>query len=624
MLISYNWLQSYFDETLPEPEKLGELLTFASFELEGIEKKGSDTILDLKVLPDRACYALSHRGMGYEVAAITGLAKKKQEQILPPVGKTRPFNVRVEDSDLCARYMARVIENVTQRELPVVKERLQSVGQRSINPVVDSANFVMLDRGQPLHAFDADKVKGDIVVRRAKTGEKIITLDNREVDLDETILIIADEEAPLAIAGIKGGKRAEVTSSTKNLILESASFNASYIRKTSDKLGIRTDASKRYENKFSADMTSKGMNDFSALLFEMDSQILAGEVIDIYSNVLQNIGIDITAEYISNRLGLDLPEEVIVDVLRCLKIEVKKRGKELILTPPIFRADLLIPEDIAEEVGRIVGYDKVPATLPPVLKMELEIPKQFYYEWKIREILANAGFSEVMTSSFSSSGEIAIEKPLAEDKKFTRPNLRNNFAMALKLNFGNASLFGSEEIKIFEIGKVFGRGGEHAALAVGFAGPKKKVASELSAVVALLSEKLGCNLEGETKDGIFETNLDKALSDLPQPKSSDVLTFPLCDAMFKPFSVYPFIVRDIALFVPAGTDSETIHQLILGDAGDFVVHSKLFDRFEKDGKVSYGFRLVFQSMGRTLTDEEINKVMEKVYETLKAKGWEIR
>src|SRR3989344_2676688 len=241
MKISYKWLQSYFEEKLPEPEKLGERITFSFAEIEGIEKVGSDTVLDIKVLPDRACYALSHRGVAYEVSAITGLKKKEVEYPAPEVKKVaRELSVRVDAPELCQRYMARVVENVTQKEMSWVREHLEAVGQRSINPIVDGANIVMFDMGQPLHAFDADKVEGGIIVRMARKGEKIITLDNREVNLDESVLVIADDKSPLAIAGIKGGKKAEVTTSTKNLILESASFNASYIRKTAERLGIKT------------------------------------------------------------------------------------------------------------------------------------------------------------------------------------------------------------------------------------------------------------------------------------------------------------------------------------------------------------------------------------------------
>jgi len=309
MLISYKWLQSYFDEKLPPPEKLAERITFSFAEVESIqtidsadrrrnytqtdaERENKDVVFDVKVLPDRACYALSHRGIAYEVGAILGLKKKTIEYPQPEVKKTRPLLVRVESPELCSRYMARVVENVTPKEMPWVKEHLEAIGQRSINPIVDGANIVMFDRGQPLHAFDADKVEGGIIVRRARKGERLTTLDNREVALDESVLIIADEKSPLAIAGIKGGTKAAVTNAARSIILEAANFNPSYIRKTAERLGIKTDASKRFENKLSPEMASVGMNDFTAYLFEMDGDISVGEIIDIYSNVLKNIRID--------------------------------------------------------------------------------------------------------------------------------------------------------------------------------------------------------------------------------------------------------------------------------------------------------------------------------------------
>lgn len=625
MLISYKWLQSYFDEKLPAPEALAERITFGFAEIEKMEKKEDDTVFDIKVLPDRACYALSHRGVGYEVGAILGLKRKEFNWPQPKVTKTREIRVKIEASDLCSRYMARVVENVTVKELPWVKEHLEAVGQRSINPIVDGANIVMFDMGQPLHAFDADKVEGGIVVRRARKGEKIITLDNREVSLDESVLVIADEKAPLAIAGIKGGKKAEVTATTRNLILESANFDASHIRKTSERLGIKTDASKRFENKLSPEMASIGMNDFSAYLFEMDKNIKIGEITDMYQERQKERTIVVSEEYIAKKLGVEIFSKQIEEIMSRLLVKMEKNKSELILTPPVFRMDLNISEDIAEEVGRIIGYDKIPAKLPPKSKGVVTIPKSFYYEWKIRELLVNAGFSEVMTSSFSEKGSEAIEKPLAEDKKYARPDLRCNFEKSLKVNLLNSPLFGgTDEAKIFEIGRVFTKDGERTALALGVAGPKKKVSGVLESAVKKLSETLHTVLKGDAKDGVFECALDGVFEKLSEPKEWDIFIPPATAGKFQPFSPFPFIVRDIALFVPSGTESDSVHKLILKEAGSLVVHSHLFDRFEKDGKISYAFRLVFQSFDRTLTDDEVNGFMGKIYVTLKVRNWQVR
>ncbi len=625
MLISYKWLESYFKEKLPEPEKLAGLITFGFAEVEGIEKKGEDTILDIKVLPDRACYALSHRGVAYEISAITGLPKNVFSWPQPKVAKVRPLKVTVEAPELCPRYMARVIENITQKDAPWVKEHLEAVGQRSINPIVDGANIVMFDMGQPLHAFDADKVEGDILVRLAKKGEKITTLDNREVILDEKVLIIADEKSPLAIAGIKGGTKAAVTAETKNLILEAANFNASNIRKTSERLGIRTDASKRFENRLSPETAANGMNDFSALLFEMDKNLAAGEVLDCYPKKFQVIKLKVERGAIDAKLGIELSEKEIEEIFSRLEFKFEKGKYGWLVTPPAFRMDLSIPEDIAEEVGRLYGYEKIPAVLPPKSSGKTEIPKSFYYEWKIREILAGAGFSEVMTSSFSAEGQTAILKPLAEDKKYARVGLRQGFAAALQANVLNAPLFGTDEIKIFEIGRVFTKEGEQTALSIGYGGPRKKITTELTEVVKFLSDKLNTKLIGEIKEGVFECRIDSIFGKLPEPKTWDISIPSSRAEKFLQFSLYPFIVRDIALFVPSDTESDSVHKIILKEAGSLVVRSGLFDRFEKDGKISYAFRLVFQSNDKTLSDDEVNQIMSKIALIINAKsGWQVR
>ncbi|MCR4311258.1 MAG: phenylalanine--tRNA ligase subunit beta, partial [Candidatus Taylorbacteria bacterium] len=489
MKISYNWLQSYFEEKLPEPEKLAERITFSFAEIEGVEKHGEDTILDIKILPDRACYTLSHRGVAREVSAILGIKMKEMNWPQPSVVPVRALTVSVEEPTVVPRYTARVIEGINPKASPWTKEHLEAIGQRSIGTVVDGANIVMFDMGQPLHAFDADKIEGGIVVRFARQGEKITTLDNKEVTLDESVLIIADEKDPLAIAGIKGGKKAEVTGATQNLILESAIFDASLVRKTSERLGIRTDASKRFENKLAVESALLGMKDFTAYLFETDKAIKVGEIVDVLNAEEKSTVIEITAEFICQRLGVEISKEAIKDILLKLSIVVDDSGDVWKLTPPARRLDLVIPEDMVEEVGRILGYDAIPATLPPTTKGSPEIPKSFYYEGVIRAFLVSKGFSEVMTSSFFEQGSVAIEKPLAEDKKYARENLRGSFEKALIMNARNAPLFGKEETLIFEIGTIFTKGGEKTALAIGVAGPKKKIAGVLEGTIKDVSER---------------------------------------------------------------------------------------------------------------------------------------
>ena len=271
--------------------------------------------------------------------------------------------------------------------------------------------------------------------------------------------------------------------------------------------------------------------------------------------------------------------------------------------------------------------------MPSKGKEKVEIPKSFYYEWKIREFLVSAGFSEVMTSSFAPLGDVEIEKPLAEDKRFARQNLQSNFEKALKLNVSNAPLFGSEDVRIFEIGKVFPVKGEHTGLILGLKHAKKQKRNEsyvLEGLIQDIEKSLGIEIETKVKTSInygvmFEANLDGAIQKLSESQKWDISIPVVQSKKFIAFSLYPLIVRDIALFVSLDTTPESVAKIIKENAGDLVVRGpELFDEFSKDGKKSLAFRLVFQSFDRTLSDEEVNKIMEKVYVALTIHGWQIR
>lgn len=646
MKISYKWLQSYFEKKLPEPDKLAERITFSFAEIEGVEKKGdpvksagadhgaSDTILDIKVLPDRACYALSHRGVAGELSAILNLPLKKESWPVIKVGKVRNVDFEITNDKLCRRHIGRVVEGITVGKSPAwLKDRLEAVGQRSINNIVDATNFVTLDMGQPLHAFDAYKLKGKVTVRPARAGEVVVTLDGKTIPVDPSIIVIADEDGPLDIAGIKGGKKAELDQNTKAILLSAANFDHVSIRRGSAKTGVKTDASKRFENNLTPERVKEGMDEITALIAKLCPKAIVGKEIDLYPKKAKQKEVRFSSDDIRRMVGVSVSDADMSDCLERLGIQVKKHGKEFVARIPYDRSDLSIPADIAEEVGRIIGYDKIPSVMPPIGKGNVEIPKSFYYEWKIRETLINAGFSEVMTSSFGSIGDVAIEKPLAEDKKYARENLRNNFEKALKMNLLNAPLFGTDETRIFEIGRIFTKEGERTALALGVAGPKKKIAGVLDSAVKNISEMLGSVVVGETKDGVFECVLDTVFEKLPEPKKWDISILPAQNEKFTPFSLYPFIVRDVALFVSRETEAEDVRKVIWENTSHRfdkdapvaeVMRLDLFDEFEKAGKKSFAFRLVFQVFDRTLTDEQANDIMEKLYGALKMKGWEVR
>ncbi|MDD4062692.1 MAG: phenylalanine--tRNA ligase beta subunit-related protein, partial [Candidatus Pacebacteria bacterium] len=251
MKFSYNWIQSIVIKKLPSPKDLADMITLKFFEVEGIEKLKDDWIIDIDVLPNRAGDCLSHSGIAKEIAIMLNSKIREEEIKIRETSKNgKDFvSVKVLDYEKCPRYTARVMTDISVGDSPKwIKERLESCGVQSINSVVDIANYVMLETGQPLHIFDLDKLSNkEIIVRNAKKGESITTLDNNKFNLDNNVLIIADSKEPLAIAGIKGGKKAEIDSKTKNIVIESANFDRTNIRITSRNIKLRTDASLRFE-----------------------------------------------------------------------------------------------------------------------------------------------------------------------------------------------------------------------------------------------------------------------------------------------------------------------------------------------------------------------------------------
>jgi phenylalanyl-tRNA synthetase beta chain len=370
--------------------------------------------------------------------------------------------------------------------------------------------------------------------------------------------------------------------------------------------------------------------------------------------------IEADAVKIRETLGLDISAEEIVKILGRLDIPVTQKGDLLTVDVPVNRPDLQDWRDLPEEVARIHGYDKIPAKTPvgqPVL-----VKKPFYYIEKIRNILAGEGFSEVYLYSLTAKGEFHIEKSVATDKNYLRTNLSDGIVKALDLNVKNADLLGLSEICIFEIGKVFPKEGEQLSLSIGIKNATKKPGAgftketwkekeKIKAVRDRLLAALRANasilctiddtgglisIDGKVighsnnVEGVLELNLEALIKALPEPSDLADLDLPKSVSLeYKKFSPYPFMVRDIAVFVPNSVKSDDVWNVIRkgiesADGMELLVRNALFDEFKKDGKVSYAFRMVFQSMEKTLTDEESNKIMERVNAEVQAQGWEVR
>ncbi len=634
MLISKKWLQRYFNDALPDDDELRRLITFHAYEVENVEKKSDNTIYDIKVLPDRAHYALSHEGIAYDLAAI--IQKKKKIPDLEEVDfkyDGEP-NILVEDG-ACRRYMAQVVENIrVEKSSGLIKDSLLSIGEKSINNVVDLANYVMFDVGQPIHAFDLDKINGEIRVRKSKSGEEILTLDDKKIALDSETLVIADSAGPIAIAGIKGGKRTEVDEKTRRILLEVANFEPSNIRGTSKRLSIITAASKRFENNLPQSFADTALKRFDALLKSTMKGCSISKTIDIYQKPLLPVDITVNPSKISSVLGLEVSKEAIKDYLRRLEIDVRVEGENFRLTIPKFRLDLKIDQDIAEEVARLMGYQAIKANFPEMTQ-GISINKQFYYVEKIKDVLNDFGFSEILTSSFSNDDYREIENPLASDKRFLRSTLKIKMKDSLRKNLLNADLLGLQEIKIFEIGKIFNKDGESLSLAVGVRGRllnnTKHDEIELSKIEDELSKFIGEVKwdKSNINEGIMEVQIDSIFDKVSEPPRWDIKEPNSQNVKFKKISVYPFIARDIAIFVPAGVTSAELSELIERNGGKLLRRVTLFDTFEKDSKdgskmTSYAHRLIFQSDQRTLTDDEVNVVMDKISEAAKKRQWQVR
>ncbi|MCK9393446.1 phenylalanine--tRNA ligase beta subunit-related protein, partial [bacterium] len=360
MLISYSWLNSFFKKPLPRPEKLAELLTLHSFENENISEIKNDWILSLDVLPDRAGDCQSHLGVAREISAIIGhnLIHPEIKFKEHPSLKTKDFlEVEVKDKD-CRRYISRVINNVKIGPSPKwISEKLAACNINSINNVVDATNFVMLELGQPLHAFDYDKIKNKkIIVKKAKAGEKISLLGGLEATLDKTTLTISDEEGAMAIAGIKGGKKAEIDNNTKNIVLESANFTSKLISQTARKINIRTDASMRFEHQLDPNLADIAIDRAATIIAQItEGSVLAGKI-DFYPEKVKPIKLKLEIELLEKTLGVSIPQKEIETILSRLGFHVLQSNKKIIsIEVPTWRQDVVLPENLIEEIGRIYG-----------------------------------------------------------------------------------------------------------------------------------------------------------------------------------------------------------------------------------------------------------------------------
>lgn len=639
-----------------------EKLNLYSFEVE--DAKGD--VFEVSVPPNRFSDAASHLGIVKEISAILGVQYKEARllEINNKYNKARLSKIKVEikDKNLCARYSARYFENIKVGPSPKwMRKILIDCGLRPINNVVDIMNYAMLETGQPLHAFDYDKIATSdkrqatkrIIVRRAKKGEKIAALDNQIFKLNENILVIADGKEPLAIAGIKGGKKAEVVQNTKRIIVESANFDGVNIYKSSKALKLFTDASLRFSHNISPELALFGLDKAGELLKEIIGA-KAGQATDInFTKPVKKI-IKFDLEKFNKFIGLNLDIEICRKYFERLGFKISNQSSivhglsSFLVEVPVLRQDIETFEDLAEEAARLYGYNRIKSMPAFVHLTPSGFEDQIVLKDKIRKILAGMGLSETYNYSFvgpdakQQINAVELENPISVQFKYLRFSLAPYLIKNIE---SNLRFF--DEIKIFEIGKVFSRDAnisEKLKLGIAVAFKNNPPAGEseaffeLKGIIEQLFKKIGLVdfLIKELKDGDLEIESgDKTIGfinhsgykGLPAGKHGAFAEIDLDSLLkliveeheYRPLPKYPSIMRDISILVGQTARVGEIMQAIQEVDLKYIEDVDLTDEYEINGKRSLTFRIIFQAKDRTLTDGEINKEMGKIFKALKNK-----
>ncbi len=672
MKFSYNWFQSYFKSKLPEPEKLAQILTMKFAEVEQVRKRGNDYILDIDVRPNRAGDCFSHLGVSREIAAILNLKQKAKTNEKLNENKTLKakdfLKVEIKDKSVCPRYTARVITDAKVISSPVwMQQRLQTCGLRPINNIVDIANYVMLETGQPLHAFDGNKLLGHkIIVRFANQGEKLTTLDNQDFVLDKSVLVIADTQKALGIAGIKGGGNSGVDRKTKTVVLESANFNPLTIRRGSKKLGLRTDASTRFEHGLDPNLTATAIDRAALLMQELAKGKVCSGRVDFYPQKVLPRKIVLHIDKVNSLLGTDLESVQVRQLLAKLGLESSGATVKI----PTLRQDLNIEQDLIEEVGRLFGYEKIKAVMPQVLLIPPPVNFEVFWQDKIRDCLKQAGFTEIWNYNFVSERDdeifafpkrnlVELDNPLSLEFKFLRPSLLPNLLKNIEKNIVNFP-----EIMIFELGKVFNKQGldvsektmvagmtnadnlpfikgtaEFLLKALGVAG-KIKLCSCLAkennwfrpkqtGLIFARNQEIG-SLGQVSPEILRKLGIDEKLKiiyfEFSFERMQELVS---SQKVYQPLPKYPVVTRDLAVLVPEQTSLEEVEKEININASPLLTKIDLFDSYQGKGlpgkTKSFAFRLIFQAPDRTLTSQEIDAVIKQIVENLeKNPHWHVR
>ena len=663
MKFSENWLRTFVNPPLATRE-LAHAVTMSGVEVEHVEPDGDDWVLTLKPTPNRGD-CLSLVGIAREIAAVTGAPLTLPDLKPGRVTLTDRLGVMLEAPQACPRYCGRLVKGVDPAAPPPewMTRRLAASGIRSVSALVDITNYVMLELGQPLHAFDAARLAGGIRVRQAKPGEKLVLLNDAEQALTPDFLVIADDEKAVALAGIMGGLHASVSDVTRDVFLESAFFSPAAIAGRARRLNFATDSSYRFERGVDFAGTAAALERATQLVVEICGGA-AGPVTEMRAVMPSREPVRLRLARIERVLGIKLDGVQVSEILRRLRFEFSASGGEFRVTPPSFRFDIAIEEDVIEELARIHGYDRIPATLPSTVPTMLPLPEERRDLASLRRLLVARDYQEVITYSFvdaqwerdfaSNSSPVALANPIASQMSVMRSTLAGGLIQSLLHNVSRRQ----SRARLFETGRCFMRepsGGYRQPVRIGGLsygearheqwglkgrpGDFYDIKSDVEALIGPLDAEFEAvphpalhpgksamiSIGGMTAGWIGELHPRwQQKYDLPLPPVLFELDYEALSRRglpaYKALSPFPPVRRDIAAEVDAAVSYQAILDGMRREAPAIVTEIGVFDIYRgtgvEKGKKSLAFRVLLQDTRKTLTDAEVESAISQLRRVL--------
>lgn len=682
MLISYNWLRELTGTTLT-PLELRERLTMVGLAIDAVEEKDGDSVLDVEV-PSNRPDCLSHVGIAREVAVIeSGKVRPPSSKPVRAEGRSTDLtSVEIRDTDLCPRYAARLVRGVKIAPSPAwLAKQLEEIGQRPINNIADITNYVLHELGQPLHAFDFAKLGGQrIVVRRATPGEKLKTLDGVERTLDANMLVIADAERPVALAGIMGGEDSEISIQTTDVLIESAYFNPDSVRRTARKLGMDTEASRRFERGADYENVLRAQNRCVELICEIAGGVATEDAIDVYPSPMPARRIAFRPARVENLTSLSVAETDMKFILTGLGIAHTEESSAVWkCVPPTWRIDIEREEDLVEEIARHFGYDKIGSELPPSNQSGEHQPRELKIR-KLRRTLQTLGFDEAINFSFIEAAHdnqfelipefntedpehafITLKNPIIENEVRMRPTLIPGVLNSLRHNLNH----GVRSVRLFETGRIFAKsdsgelpnerealsliatggaseenraqapretdfydlkGSLEAALAAMNRGPLRfteaqvKHLREGQSARILLADGTPIGSLGRLAESVSDAYKFRQPVYVAELDLTRLLAAEELPVQYEPLTRYPSVVRDLTILVDRQITLEELLRTIEEQQVDDCRGAQLVGTYEganiPEDRRAVTLRIEYRSDERTLRDEEVEERQRGLIDSL--------